>query len=471
MAEFLNEDFLLASDAARELYHSYAEYMPIFDYHCHLPPQQVAENKNFANITDIWLRGDHYKWRALRADGVEEKFVTGAASDEDKFFAWASTVPHTIGNPLFHWTHLELKRYFGVSGKTFKPETAKEIWKTANELLAGPDFTPRAIMERFRVKVVCTTDDPADDLRYHKQAAADKTMKTKMLPAFRPDKAMNADNAAVYNAYLEVLGKSAGVNIKTYRDLIETLEKRHLYFHENGCRLTDHALLVPVAEEFTEKELEAIFAKVRGGTSPTRIEADTLRTAVLLEVGRMNAKRNWTMQLHIGALRSTNSRMFKQLGPDTGFDSIADLPIAQPLAKFLDTLDSSMELPRTIMYSANPNDHEAITTMAGNFQDGKIPGKMQIGSSWWHIDQKDGMEQQMKILANMGLLSRFVGMLTDSRSFMSYPRHEYFRRILCNMLGNWVETGEAPRDMKLLGGMVEDICFNNAKNYFQFPLE
>jgi glucuronate isomerase len=470
MTDFMTEDFLLKTETARELYHSHAKEMPIFDYHCHLPPAQVAENKNFKNLTDIWLRGDHYKWRALRANGVDEKFITGAASDEEKFYAWAETVPKTIGNPLYHWTHLELKRCFGFTG-IFKPETAKDLWDSANFLLGGKDFTPRAIMEKFKVKVVCTTDDPADDLAHHKQTAADKTMKTKMLPAFRPDKAMNSDVPEIYNAYLETLGKAAGREIKTYRDLLEALENRHLYFHQNGCRLTDHALLVPVAEMRTDRELETIFAKVRGGKSPAKQEADAVRTGVLLEVGRMNAKRGWSMQLHIGALRSVNSKMFKLLGPDTGFDSVNDGLIAGPLAQFFDTLEAEGRLPRTILYSLNENDNEVLATMIGNFQGGGIPGKMQLGSGWWYNDQKDGMEAQMKLLANTGLLSRFVGMLTDSRSFMSYPRHEYFRRILCNILGDWVEGGEAPKDMDLLGGMVRDICYNNAARYFRFDVD
>lgn len=467
---FLDEDFLLHSESARILYHSYARYMPIFDYHCHLSPKQVMENRNFKNLTEIWLGGDHYKWRLMRAAGIEERFITGDASDEEKFYAWAKVVPQTIGNPIYHWTHLELKRYFGIHDLLLRPETAREIWDHANSLLQKPEFTPWSIMEKFQVKVVCTTDDPADDLGYHKQAAGTAKMKTKMLPAFRPDKAMNCDDPAIYNKYLDLLGKAAGVSIQTYKDLIEALEKRHEYFHQNGCRLTDHALIVPVAEPLNEESLERVFKKVRSGSSPTPQEADLIRTGVLFEVGRMNAKRNWTMQLHLGALRNNNSRMFKLLGPDTGFDSISDLPIARPLSRFLDMLDSRNELPRTILYSLNPNDNETLATMIGNFQGG-VPGKMQFGSAWWFNDQKDGMEQQMRILANMGLLSRFIGMLTDSRSFMSYPRHEYFRRILCNLIGTWVETGEAPKDLNLLGKMVEDICFNNAKNYFGMSVD
>jgi glucuronate isomerase len=462
---FLHEDFLLSSKTARELFHAYAEKMPIFDYHCHLPPQEVAENKNFKNLTDIWLKGDHYKWRLLRAAGVDEKYITGDASDEEKFHAWARTVPKTIGNPVFSWTHLELKRYFGISA-TLSPASAGAIWKKANALLAGPDFKPRAIMEKFKVKVVCTTDDPADDLAWHRQVAAEPSIKTKMLPAYRPDKAMAVDDAASYNAYLDVLGRAAGMEISSYRGLIEALDKRHAYFHENGSRLTDHALLVPAADFVEDSRLENIFAKIRAGQNPGPDEAAAIRTGVLAEIARMNSQRGWTMQLHIAALRDNNSRMFSSLGSNTGYDAIYDAPIIGALSKFFDRLESTRELPRTILYSLNENDNAALAALAGCFQDGSCPGKMQLGSAWWFNDQKDGMEAQIRTLANVGLLPLFVGMLTDSRSYMSYPRHEYFRRILCNIIALWVESGEVPRDMKLLGGMVEDICYNNAKAYF-----
>jgi glucuronate isomerase len=465
-AGFLHEDFLLSSKLAQELFHSYAEKMPIIDYHCHLPPQEVAENKNFKNLSDIWLKGDHYKWRLMRACGVEEKYITGSASDEEKFQAWARTVPKTVGNPIFPWTHLELKRYFGISNIMLSPQSADAVWKKANDLLARPDFKPRAIMEKFRVKLVCTTDDPADDLAWHKQVAADSSMKTKMLPAYRPDKAMAVDDAASYNAYLDTLGQAAGTEIRSYRGLIEVLDKRHAYFHENGSRLTDHALLVPVASFAPDSQLETIFAKIRSGQKPEPAEADMIRTGVLLEIARMNSRRNWTMQFHIAALRDNNSRMFQSIGPNTGYDAIHDAPIAASLSKFFDCLEATKELPRTILYSLNENDNAALAALAGCFQDGSFPGKMQLGSGWWYNDQKDGMEFQMKTLANIGVLSLFVGMLTDSRSYMSYPRHEYFRRILCNLIAGWVDTGEVPKDIKLLGTMVEDICYNNAKNYF-----
>jgi glucuronate isomerase len=464
-AAFLHEDFLLSTDTARELFHSYAKDMPIIDYHCHLPPQEVAENQNFKNLAGIWLNGDHYKWRVMRAMGFEERLITGDAPDEEKFQAWARAVPGTIGNPLYPWTHLELKRYFGIND-VLKPETADAIWKKANSLLARPDYKPRAIMEKFKVKLVCTTDDPADDLRWHKQVAADPGMKTRMLPAFRPDKAANIADAASYNAYLETLGRAAGLEIRTYRDLIEALDKRHAWFHENGSRLTDHAVLVPSANFAADSELEAIFAKIRSGQNPGVEEAGSIRTGVLLEVARMNARRNWTMQLHIGALRSVNTARARALGPDVGNDAVNDACFATPLARFFDCLAGTNEVPRTILYSVNQNDNEVLAALIGCFQEAGVSGKMQLGSAWWYNDQRDGMELQMRTLGNFGVLPIFVGMLTDSRSFMSYPRHEYFRRILCNLIAGWVETGEVAKDMKNLGKIVQDISYNNAKNYF-----
>lgn len=466
MEDFLHKDFLLSSGLARELFHSHAAKMPIIDYHCHLPPREVAENKNFKNLTDIWLKGDHYKWRLMRACGVGEEYITGGASDEEKFLAWARIVPKTVGNPIFPWTHLELKRYFGIGDTMLCAANADRIWKRANELLAEPDFKPRAIMEKFKVHLVCTTDDPVDDLSWHKEAASDPSMKTRMLPAFRPDKAMAVEDTASYNAYLDALGEAGGVEIKTYRDLIEVLDRRHAYFHENGSRLSDHGLLVPTSGFAQDSRLEAVFQKIRGGGAPDPLEAGLIRTGVLLEIARMNSRRGWTMQFHIAAMRNNNSRMFRTIGPDTGYDAIYDAPVAASLAKFFDCLEASRELPRTILYSLNGNDNAALAALAGCFQDGSVPGKIQLGSGWWYNDQKDGMELQMKTLANIGVLSLFVGMLTDSRSYMSYPRHEYFRRILCNIIAGWVNSGEAPRDMELLGTMVEDICYNNAKNYF-----
>jgi glucuronate isomerase len=471
MNEFLTEDFLLQSDTARELYHDYAEEMPILDYHCHLPPVRIAENKQFSTITEAWLGGDHYKWRAMRTNGVEEERITGQADDREKFRAWAETVPYTIGNPLFHWTHLELKRYFGIEGKLLNGNTADEIYDACNSRLAGEQYRARGLMNRMHVRAVCTTDDPADSLEHHRKIGADEGFDIPVFPAMRPDKAHAIEDPNRYNNWLARLEAASDTTITSYNELIGALEKRHDFFHEHGCRLSDHGIEYPVARELCDQDIEPIFNKVRDGKQPGPDEVEIFRTALLLEFGRMNAARGWVMQLHMGALRSMNSRMFERLGPDTGFDSIGDFHIAKPLAFFLDRLDRNEQLPKMIFYVLNPNDNETIATMLGNFQDGSVPGKMQFGSAWWFNDQKNGMEQQMTALANMGLLSRFVGMLTDSRSFLSYPRHEYFRRVLCNLIGEWVEGGEAPKDMKLLGPLVQDICYHNAVEYFNFPAD
>ena len=470
MRSFLDENFMLQNDAAKTLYHDYAVDMPIFDYHCHLPPEQVAENTRFENLTRIWLYGDHYKWRAMRANGVEERFCTGDASDWEKFQAWAATVPKTIGNPLYHWTHMELKEPFGIQGKLLNPASAKGIYAEANEKLATDKFRVRSIMEHFKVKAVCTTDDPADSLEHHRAVAADSSFNIRMLPTFRPDKSMAVETGEAWRGYLEKLGVAADVSIRSYDDLLEALEKRHAFFHAQGGRLSDHALTVPLFAPATGSELASIFRKAFEGGAIDADEAAKFKTALMLHFGRMNAKRGWVMQIHLSALRSNNSRMFAALGPDTGFDSMADGEVAVPLSRFLDELDRTEELPKTIIYTLNPRDNDLIASMVGNFQDGSVAGKMQFGSGWWYNDQKDGMLRQMTSVANIGLLSRFVGMLTDSRSFLSYPRHDYFRRILCNMVGGWVEAGEAPRDMDLLGGMVADICYNNARDYFGIEL-
>ena len=466
MKKFMDEDFLLGNEPARRLFHDYAKKMPIFDYHCHLQPQQIADDVRFENMTRIWLGGDHYKWRLMRTNGVHERFITGDAPDREKFTKWAETVPHTIGNPLYHWTHMELKNPFGFTDLVFGPDTAEDVWVKCNDLLAKPGFSARGLMERFNVKVVCTTDDPADDLSYHKKIREDGSFRIRVLPTFRPDKAHAVEEPAVFISYLEKLGQAAGIEIDSYRTLIEALEKRVEYFHDAGCRLSDHALLTSVCQDASESELEASFKKLSSGKLLNPTETAAFHTAVLLELGRMYAARGWAMQLHIAALRNNNFRMMQKLGPDTGFDSIADYPIAYHLSRFLDRLDETGELPKTILYSLNPNDNAALATMIGNFQDGSVPGKMQHGSAWWFNDHRDGMEDQMRQLANVGLLSRFIGMLTDSRSFLSYPRHEYFRRVLCNLVGSWVENGKAPADYALLGSMIENICFNNAKNYF-----
>ncbi len=466
MTPFLSEDFLLQTAAARRLYHDYAEAMPIFDYHCHLPVEDIAADRIFPNLTQIWLYGDHYKWRAMRANGIPERFVTGAAEDWEKFAAWAATVPKTLRNPLYHWTHLELKRYFGITDRLLDPDSAREIYDRAGALLQSPDFSTRAILTRMKVKVVCTTDDPTDDLEHHRALAADPDFTVKVLPAFRPDKAMAVEDPAVYNPYLDRLAAVSGIPIADYDALLAALKARHAFFHRTGCRLSDHGLERPYATHFTPDDIVRIFAKVRRNELPTALETEQFKSALLLELARMDAERNWTQQFHFGALRNTNSRAFRELGPDTGYDSMGDELLAAPLACFLDRLASEDRLARTILYVLNPRDNDLVATMIGNFQDGTVPGKIQFGSGWWFNDQKDGMQRQLNALSNMGLLSRFVGMLTDSRSFLSYPRHEYFRRVLCNLLGTDIEQGELPHDFDFIGGMVQDICYHNAVNYF-----
>lgn len=468
---FLTKNFLLHSKAAITLYHEYAKDMPIFDYHCHLPPSEVAQNTQFKNLTHIWLYGDHYKWRAMRTNGVAEKYITGNASDWEKFQAWATTVPYTIRNPLYHWTHLELKRPFGITDKRLSPNTAKEIYDHCNALLATEEFRARGIMQKMNVKVVCTTDDPVDRLEYHQQIKQDTGFAIKVLPAFRPDKVMAVESPEIFNEYIGKLEQAADVDIRDYDSLLTAVKKRHDFFHEMGCRLSDHGLETAYAEDYTEQETKQIFGKVRSGKHLEQGEILQFKSALMIEFGRLDHARGWTQQLHLGALRNNNTRLFKQVGPDTGFDSIGDFEIARPLSKFLDRLDMSNQLPKTILYNMNPKDNEVLATMIGNFQDGSVPGKMQFGSGWWFLDQKDGMERQMTALSNMGLLSRFVGMLTDSRSFLSYPRHEYFRRILCNLIGNDVENGELPDDIEHLGKIVQDICYNNAVNYFGIEVE
>jgi len=466
MKPFMDKDFLLQSDVAKELYHNHAAKMPIFDYHCHINPQEIAEDKQFKNITEIWLYGDHYKWRAMRTNGVDERFCTGDASDREKFDKWAETVPHTLRNPLYHWTHLELKRFFGVE-KLLSPATADEIWEACNAKLQTPEFSCRGIIKKANVHTICTTDDPIDSLEHHRAIKADG-FETKVLPAWRPDKAMAVDNTNAYNSYIDKLEEAAKMNISSFEDLMAALDNRHQFFHSNGCRLSDHGIETVMAEEYTARDIERIFEKVRGGSDLTREEILKFQSAMLYEFGIMDHSRGWTQQFHIGAQRNNNTRLFNKLGADVGFDSIGDFEIAKPLAKLLDRLDMENKLSKTILYNLNPRDNELIATMIGNFQDGSVPGKMQFGSGWWFLDQKDGMEKQMNALSNLGLLSRFVGMLTDSRSFLSYTRHEYFRRTLCNLIGNDVENGEVPNDMQLLGTMVENICFNNAKDYFKF---
>ncbi len=462
----MDENFLLQTETAQKLYHNHAAKMPIFDYHCHIPPQEVAEDKQFENITQIWLYGDHYKWRGMRTNGIAEKYITGDASDWEKFEKWAETVPFTLRNPLFHWTHLELKRFFGID-KILSPNTAREIWEECNAKLQTPEYSARGIIRMSNVHTICTTDDPIDSLEHHRKIKADG-FETAVLPAWRPDKAMAVENTKVFNAYIDKLSSAAEMDISTFSDLMTALDKRHQFFHENGCRLSDHGLETAIAEDYTESEIRSIFIKIKGGADLNQLEILKFKSCMLYEFGIMDHSRGWTQQFHLGPIRNNNTRMFNKIGPDTGFDSIGDFEMARPLSKMLDKLDMENKLSKTVLYNINPRDNELMATMIGNFQDGSVAGKMQWGSGWWFLDQKDGMEKQINALSNLGLLSRFVGMLTDSRSLLSYPRHEYFRRTLCNLIGNDVENGEIPNDMELLGNMVENICFNNAKNYFNF---
>ncbi len=466
MADYIfDEDFLLQSKAAKVLYHEYAEKMPIYDYHCHIPAEQIANDHRFDNLTQVWLHGDHYKWRAMRANGVAEKYITGNGSDYEKFEKWAQTVPYTLRNPLYHWTHLELKNPFGIKDKLLNPSTAKEIYERCSRMLRTPDFSTRSIMCKMNVKLVCTTQEPLDTLEHHKKIRRDG-FEIKVHTTFRPDRGLAVEDLSALNAWLDKLEELCDMEINNFTSYLEALRARHYYFHENGCRLSDYGLETAYAEDYTGREIENIFEKIRFGKELDTSEQLKFKSAMLFEFALMDYESGWVMQLHLGALRNNNTRLLKTLGPDTGFDSIGDFEIAVPLSKFLDRLDRNNELPKTILYNLNPGDNELVVTMAGNFQDGSVPGKIQYGAAWWFLDQKDGMEKQITALSNMGLLSRFVGMVTDSRSLLSYPRHEYFRRVLCNILGNDVEAGLVPNDPEMLGKMVEDICFNNAKNYF-----
>ena len=469
-AEFMSEDFLLQNKTAKFLYHEHAKKMPIYDYHCHLPADRIASDHRFDNLTQIWLYGDHYKWRAMRTNGVPEKYITGDANDYEKFEKWAHTVPYCIRNPLYHWTCMELNNPFGIKDKLLDPNTAKEIYETCSEMLRTPEFSVRNILRKMNVKLVCTTEGPLDSLEAHKKIREDG-FEIKVHTAFRPDRALAVEDLPALNAWIDKLEGVCDMEITDLHSYIEALRGRHYYFHENGCRLSDYGLETAYAEDYTEREIEHIFDKIRSGRGLDVTERLKFKSAMMVEFGLMDYEAGWVMQLHLGALRDTNTRMLKRLGPNTGFDSIGDFEIAAPLAKFLDRLDANNNLPKTILYNLNPKDNGILASMVGNFQDGFAVGKMQHGSAWWFLDQKDGIEEQINTLSNMGLLSRFIGMLTDSRSFLSYPRHEYFRRILCNILGNDVEAGLIPPDMDLLGKMVEDICFNNAKNYFPMELD
>ncbi len=467
MTQFLTENFLLQSDFASKLYHDYAKDLPIIDYHCHLSPQEIAQNRQFENITKVWLEGDHYKWRAMRTLGINEKFITGNGADDEKFDQWAYTVPYTMRNPLYHWTHLELQRYFGVN-ELLNPDSAKKIYKSTSEQLTTPEFATRNLLSKMKVEVVCTTDDPADSLEYHQQIQKDN-FRTIILPTFRPDKSFAVENVSTYNSYLKKLSAASGIEITTFKALIRALEKRADFFHSVGGRLSDHGLEnLYYPENKNAFSPEKLFEKILKGENLSKEEIHFFKYSVLVELGRIYHKHGWTQQYHIGALRNTNERMLSKLGPDTGFDSIGDFSQGVALSKFLNELDSTDQLAKTILYNLNPADNEVMATMVGNFNDGSTKGKVQFGSAWWFLDQKDGMEKQINTLSNLGLLSCFIGMLTDSRSLLSYPRHEYFRRILCNLIGKDVVNGELPADEKWLGKLVADICYHNARTYFNF---
>ena len=471
MKKFNDENFLLETKTAQDLYHNHAAKMPIIDYHCHLIPQMVAENKRFDSIAQIWLMGDHYKWRAMRSNGVNERFCTGKdTTDWEKFEKWAETVPYTFRNPLYHWTHLELKTAFGIE-ETLNPTNARAIFDKCNDLIANDaKFTPRGLMEHYNVELVCTTDDPVDTLEYHDVVAADPTCKTRMIPAWRPDAAMNIE-AATFKAYVEKLSAVSGVEIKTFADMIAALQKRHDFFASKGCKLSDHGIEEFFDEPYTDAEIDAILDKALSGKDVTVEEQRKYKHAFLKEMAIMDYEAGWTQQFHYGAIRNNNTLMFNKLGADTGFDSIGEFTTAKAMSHFLDELNVQGKLAKTILYNLNPCANEVIATMLGNFQDGSCPGKIQWGSGWWFLDQKDGMEKQMNALSVLGLLSRFVGMLTDSRSFLSYPRHEYFRRTLCNLVGKDIENGLIPfegYEEQRVRQMIEDICYNNAKQYFNF---
>lgn len=466
MKHFLDEHFLLQNKTAQRLYHDFAKSQPIIDYHNHLPPDQVANDINFQNLTQIWLYGDHYKWRAMRTNGINEKYCTGNASDYEKFEKWAATVPYTMRNPLYHWTHLELQRYFGID-EILDSKTSKEIYDEASAKLVTKEYSVRNLLRKMNVKVLCTTDDPTDSLEHHQKIKTDG-FEIKILPAYRPDKAMNADNVASFNTYVDKVQQVSDISVSSYSDYLAALKKRHDFFATAGCCVSDHGLEQVHAEDYTDAEIKSIFDKLRSGKEISYADNLKFRSAMLVEFAKWDHEKGWVQQYHLGALRNNNARMMKLLGADTGWDSIGDFSQAKALAKFLNRLDETDQLAKTILYNLNPADNELMATMIGNFNDGSVAGKVQFGSAWWFLDQKDGMIKQINALSNMGLLSKFVGMLTDSRSFMSYPRHEYFRRILCNLFGEEIENGELPNDVAGIGKIIEDICYHNANNYFKF---
>jgi glucuronate isomerase len=464
---YLTEDFLLHSKTARNLYNEYAAAMPILDYHCHLSPRQIAEDAMFGTMTEVWLKADHYKWRAMRANGIDENDITGTASDEQKFFRWAETLPRAVRNPLYDWTHLELKRYFGID-TLLSPETAPSIYAACNEQLKEKPYSARNLLKRMNVTTVCTTDDPVDDLLYHSQLKREK-FTVVVLPTFRPDKSMAVDDPVSWNRYIDELAKVSGIAVTSFDTLLAALDKRHEYFHEHGCRCSDHGFeTLATVTDAPAADIRAFFPAVRAGKPLNAAQISAFKTALLLELCRMNHRRGWAQQLHFGVIRNVRTRIFKRLGQDMGADCIGDFSFGRPLSGFLDALDTAGQLTKTILFNSNPGDYEMLVSIMGAFQDGSVPGKLQLGPAWWFMDQKDGMTRHLDALSGLGLAGRFIGMTTDSRSFLSFPRHEYFRRILCAILGEEMERGDIPDDRQLIGPMVSDICYTNAKKYFGY---
>src|SRR5579871_6265084 len=466
MKNFLDEDFLLNNKTAQQLFHDFAKAMPIIDYHCHLPPQQIADDAKFDNLTQLWLNGDHYKWRAMRTNGVDESYITGSKTDWEKFQKWAETVPYTLRNPLYHWTHLELQRYFDIHDVLNK-DTAKKIYDECTEKLQSRDYSVRNLLRKMNVETLCTTDDPVDSLESHQKIKNDR-FEIAVFPAFRPDMAMNVDDLNSFNNYVNKLKETSGIDITSFEEFLNALKSRHDFFAANNCSVSDHGLEQIDAEDYSGDEIKTIFDKARSSKPLEHFEKKKFQSAMLVHFAEWDSEKKWVQQYHLGALRNNNSRMLSKLGKDTGWDSIGDFSQARSLSKFLNRLDTNNKLAKTIIYNLNPADNEMMAAMIGNFNDGSVAGKIQWGSAWWFLDQKDGMTKQLNALSQLSLLSRFIGMITDSRSFLSYPRHEYFRRILCNLFGEEIENGEMPNDIKWVGKIIQDICYYNAKNYFDF---